>query len=330
MLTFLSGIASVQDGGRPGYTALGLPASGPLDPYAHAAANLLVGNPADAAALEIVGLAACSFRVEARCIAAVAGGDLQLYAEGRPLPGWHALLLRAGTVVELRGRRNVAGNGGVAYFAVGGERQEMRRWRAGPGHQPCEWITRVVGGFQTPAYLGSRSAYLGAAGALPDLCGRLPQPGDTLPFIAANDLSRAGQSHIHPSTYPGTTTLAIEWGPHADRLDAVGKAAFLAASYRVTEANRMGWRLAPSPNPALSLKWGGEIVSAPTLRGGVQLPPSGQPIILGPDQQTTGGYPLVAVVHPDSWPALGQLLPGDRLTFVEPIANLMIFGEQDR
>ena len=290
MLTILSGWASVQDSGRPGYAALGLPASGPLDPYAHAAANRLLDNPSGAAALEVIGVAAFSLSVATKCVLAVTGADLQLWVEGRPLPAWYSIFLRPGSVLELRGRRRLAGNGGVAYLAV-------------------------AGGLQCPPYCGSQSTYVGAAGALPGLCGRLLRPGDELACASSGSAQAGRRAAAWHEIYPGPASLAVEWGPHAGLLGRKGRAALLASEYTVAEGNRMGWRLA-APLAIPQRAGGGEMISAPTLRGGIQLPPGGQPIILGPDQQTSGGYPLVAVVHPTSWPALGQLLAGDRLRLV--------------
>jgi antagonist of KipI len=280
---------SVQDGGRRGYAALGLPQSGPLDPYAHAAANLLLGNAADSAAVEVVGIGeGPSFYCEVGCLVAIAGADLGVAAGGRRVPLWHTLWLRSGETLCFSGRTNIEGTGGVAYLAV-------------------------AGGLQLPRYLGSRSAYLGAAGALPGLAGRYLQAGDTLTIEKRGRAEQGGRAWPldEPIAYPGVAPLAIIWGPHPNRLGPSGKAALLAQQWTVAESNRMGARLAGAPLPVS----GGELVSAAVVRGAVQLPPSGLPIVLGPDHQTTGGYPIVAVVTRASWPQLGQLLPGDMIRF---------------
>ncbi len=279
----------MQDGGRRGYAALGLPESGPLDPYAHAAANLLLGNGPGAAALEVVGIGeGPELQCVGGCLMAIVGADLGASVGGSRAPLWHTLWLRDGETLRFGGRTNIAGNGGVAYIAV-------------------------AGGLDLPRYLGSSSAYLGAAGALPGLAGRYLQAGDTLAAFGRGQAEQAGRAWPLDETnpYPGTAALQIVWGPQAARLGSRGMAALLAQRWPVAESNRMGMRLDSAPLPVS----GSELLSAGVVRGVVQLPPSGLPIILGPDHQTTGGYPIVAVVTQASWAALGQLLPGDALRF---------------
>ncbi len=280
---------SVQDGGRRGYASLGLPQSGPLDPYAHAAANLLLGNVAGAAALEVVGLGSgLELQCAGGCLVAIAGADLGATVGGSHAPLWHRLWLRDGETLRFSGRSNIQGNGGVAYVAV-------------------------AGGLHLPRYLGSSSAYLGAAGALPGLAGRYLQAGDTLAAVECGRAEQAGRRWPLDvcNPYPGDLPLELIWGPHADRLGRLGKTTLLAQRWKVAESNRMGTRLNGPPLPVS----GGELVSLAVVRGAVQLPPAGLPILLGPDHQTTGGYPIVAVVTQASWARLGQLLPGDEVRF---------------
>ncbi len=279
----------MQGEARQGYAALGLPESGPLDPYAHAAANLLLGNAEDAAAVEIIGVGeGPDFVCVGGGLVAIGGADLGAEVEGRRVPAWHALWLRDGETLRFAGRTNIEGNGGVAYLAV-------------------------AGGLALPRYLGSASAYLGAAGALPDLAGRYLSADDELPFGSRGVAGEAG--HTWPldegRSYPGKRQIPITWGPHADRLGRRGKAALLGQRWTVAESNRLGMRLAGEPLPIS----GAELVSAGVVRGTVQLPPSGLPIILGPDHQTTGGYPIVAIIPSAGWHLLGQLLSGDQFSF---------------
>jgi allophanate hydrolase subunit 2 len=77
-------------------------------------------------------------------------------------------------------------------------------------------------------------------------------------------------------------------------------------------SNRIGIRL---EGPALERARTGELLSEGVVTGAVQVPPSGQPIILGPDHPTTGGYPVIAVVTADDLPLTGQLRPGTRVRF---------------
>src|ERR1700693_6257887 len=86
---------TVQDLGRPGYYHLGIPESGAMDRYALAAANLLVGNPEGAAALEAV-FQAPEIRFEREAIVAVCGADLPAKVEGVEQPGWTSFAVRSG------------------------------------------------------------------------------------------------------------------------------------------------------------------------------------------------------------------------------------------
>jgi len=77
---------TLQDAGRHGYLRFGVTAAGPMDPLAHATANLAVGNPADATAIEVSvgGIELTTDR--ASLSVAIAGGEFALSLDGRPLP----------------------------------------------------------------------------------------------------------------------------------------------------------------------------------------------------------------------------------------------------
>ena len=171
--------ATVQDRGRFGHLREGVPPSGPADPAAFAAAQVLVGNDVDAAAIEIVG-DAFTFRCEDRRIVAVTGRDVAL--RGRDLvPGWTATFARPGeTFTVLCGERSR-----FAYLAVSG-------------------------GIATEPILGSRSAYLPAG------LGRALRTGEDLPLgISRVDVERAGRFAGSPD-YDTGPIRAIT-GPHAKR-----------------------------------------------------------------------------------------------------------------
>jgi allophanate hydrolase subunit 2 len=103
-------------------------------------------------------------------------------------------------------------------------------------------------------------------------------------------------------------------GPHFNRLDPEGRSLLFKAQYRVSrDADRMGYRL---EGPALVTS-GDELLSFGLVSGAVQVPHSGQPILLMADHQTAGGYPVVATVVSASLPIAAQLLPGDEMRFVE-------------
>jgi antagonist of KipI len=108
-------LCTVQDLGRPGYQRFGVPVGGAMDRPACAIANRLVGNPPDAACLEITGPGA-AFEVLAPCVVALAGADLGATFRGRALPTWASVRLASCGELIFEGRRW----GARAYLALAG------------------------------------------------------------------------------------------------------------------------------------------------------------------------------------------------------------------
>jgi biotin-dependent carboxylase-like uncharacterized protein len=156
----------------------------------------------------------------------------------------------------------------------------------------------VAGGIEVPPVLGSRSF---------DALSRLgPAPlvaGDRLPIGAQRGDGRA------PEPAPSrVAVLALQKGPRADRVDLKA----FPCEYVVTpRSNRIGVRLA---GPALPLRVADELPSEGLVRGAVQVPPDGQPVIMLADHPTTGGYPVIGVVPEAQMATVAQLRPGDRIT----------------
>ena len=280
-------LTTVQDAGRRGWARYGVPPSGPLDESAFNAANVLVGNPPGAAALEIT-LDGPTLRVERECLIAVCGATFDLWVGALPVPLWHAVYVRAGRIITFGMRRS----GARAYLAVSG-------------------------GIALPSFLGSQATYL--PGGFGGLDGRALRAGDRLPLggIAMCDLPwRAGR--IWPvdrrPPYTPNPTLRVVLGPQDDYFTAEGLETFLSSAYQLTpEADRMGARLQGSP---IAHRGPTGIVSDGVITGSVQVPPDGQPIVMLADHQTTGGYPKIATVVRSDLPLLAQCLPGDRVRFV--------------
>jgi len=198
--------ATVQDRGRFLHLREGVPPSGPADPAAFAAAQALVGNDADAAAIEIVG-GAFAFRCDDRRIVAVTGRDVAL--RGRDLvPGWTAAFARPGET----------------FTVLGGERSRFA-------------YLAVSGGIATEPILGSRSAYLPAG------IGRGLRAGEVLPLgMTRVDVERAGRLAVSPD-YDTGQIRAIT-GPHAQRFTDEADSLFFSSEFRVEPASdRMGTRL---------------------------------------------------------------------------------------
>lgn len=279
-------LTTVQDAGRKGWARYGVPPSGPLDEVAFTAANVLVGNLPDAAALEST-FTGPTLRVMRECLIAVCGATFDLWVGTLPVPMWHAVYVRAGRLITFGARRS----GARAYLAVSG-------------------------GIALPLFLGSQATYL--PGGFGGLDGRALRAGDRLPLGAAN-LHNPAQSAgrvwpaDHCPPYTPQPTLRVVLGPQDDYFTAEGLTTFLSGDYQLTPgADRMGVRL---QGPPIAHRGPTGIVSDGVVAGSVQVPPDGQPIVMLADHQTTGGYPKIATVIRADLPLLAQCLPGDGVRF---------------
>ena len=276
-------LASVQDLGRPGFRDSGMPLAGAMDRTALRAANLLVGNDPGAAAIELT-LMGGSWSFEADLLAAVAGADMATTLDGAPVAPWSSFQARAGSTLLFK----MARSGARAYLAL-------------------------RGGVDVPLVMGSRSTY--ARAGVGGLQGRLLVNGDRLPVGRADGPGPAPLAVLPAEVPPcgGGATLRVLLGPQDDRFTAEGIATFLSSGYRVTPQNdRMGYRL---EGPPIALRGAPDIITDPLLPGAVQVPGSGQPIIMGADAQTTGGYAKIAAVIGPDLRLLGQARAGELLHF---------------
>jgi antagonist of KipI len=273
-------LTTVQDLGRPGLGALGVPASGAFDRLACRAANRLVGNPDGAAVLEAT-LAGPTLRATADHVLAGVG-EVELALEGRPAPAAETLHLPAG-----------------ATLAVGRVRRGARAYVA------------VAGGIDVPATIGSRATH--PAAELGGLGGRALASGDVLPVGPAPEAPLRRRLRPGALPEPGARVRAVP-GPDEEALRPGALERLLVAAWRVTpRADRTGIRLAGEPVP---LAGSAERDPGGLVPGCVQVPGDGLPIVLGPDGPTTGGYPAVATVVAADLPLLAQARPGDTLRFV--------------
>ena len=277
-------LTTVQDLGRPHAVPAGVPPGGAMDRFAHSAANVLAGNDVRAATLECT-LTGPRLVAERACLVAIAGGDLDPRVNGEPAPMWKGIFLSAGDRLTFGTRRS----GARAYVAV-------------------------AGGVAADRWLGSQSTYLLAARG--GMHGRALVAGDTIavgegsggPAVAGRELDR----HLRPDY--GDHSLRAMAGPHIGRLGPAGRHALFGSVFKVSHhADRMGYRL---EGPDLDTS-GEELLSFGLTAGVVQLPYGGKPILLMADQQTVGGYPVIATVVRASLPVAAQLAPGDELTFAE-------------
>lgn len=273
---------TVQDLGRYGYQKYGVPPSGAMDAFALRAANLLVGNPEGSAALEIT-LAGPELLVTRSWLAAVTGAEWDIYLDSMPVPTWTTLFLREGQTLRFRRRRH----GARCYLAL-------------------------RGGIDVPVVMGSRSTYL--PGGFGGLEGRALKPGDAIKVMPSRiDPSEAGKQCPETLKPYHNDPLRILAGPQADLFDREAWRRLTCSEFEVTQqADRIGYRL---QGPNLEHRGPSDIISGGLATGCIQVPAGGQPIVLMVDRQTTGGYPVMAVVISADLPQLAQRLPGDKLRF---------------
>lgn len=166
----------------------------------------------------------------------------------------------------------------------------------------------ISGGVDVPVVLGSRATHLPSS--MGGFEGRALKAGDELPLGQA----RAARAAKAPRRDIGSSTLRVLPGPQGDRFVKDALDVLQSASYRVTpESNRVGYRLS---GPRLQHVTEADIISDATPMGSIQVPASGEPILLMADRQTTGGYAKIATVISADIPVAGQLAPGDEIRFV--------------
>ena len=275
-------LTTVQDLGRPGFGPLGVSPSGAADPVALRLGNLLVGNEPNTAALEMT-LLGGTFTFPDGAFLAITGADFGATINGQALEMWTSHTVERGTKVKFGSTQNYA----RCYLAI-------------------------AGGFVVPTFLGSASTHL--VSCLGGFQGRALRKGDVLPLgrrakrIPARRVSQAALLNLKPRK-----KLRVTDGPQNNQFSDEAKLSFFRAPFRVSEeSNRLGLRL---EGPTLPIPPSAEMITEGVTLGAVQIIPSGQAIILGVEQQTTGGYPKIANVIAADLHRLGQLRPRDEFRF---------------
>ncbi|MEP6851557.1 MAG: biotin-dependent carboxyltransferase family protein [bacterium] len=268
-------LATVQDRGRPGWAAFGVSPSGAADRGALDLGNRLVGNVDHAAGIEVT-LGGLQVRATTAHAVSLTGADAPATVDGRPV-GTHATLrLDTG-----------------ATLALGAPPWGLRTYLA------------VRGGVAVPPVLGSRSYDV--------LSGLGPAPlavGDELP-IGAPLVPLPDADWAPVPMPPAEDVLAGAPGPREDWFAAPHQ--LFTARWQVSDdTDRVGVRL---DGPALERTHSGELASEGVVRGAVQVPPSGRPVVLLADHPVTGGYPVIAVLTGPATDRLAQLRPGRTVRF---------------
>lgn len=283
-------LTTVQDQGRWGLQGSGVPVAGPMDAVSHRIANRLLGNVVDAAALEVT-LIGPDLMFEEAAVIAICGAEFALKVDGAHAPMWGPIEVGAGARVtfgpRVRGARAYCAiAGGVACEPVFGSRATNLVARMGP--------------------FGGRA--LAAGDRLPLAPGR-PTTIEELPATTLKGRVTPPVPLPH-----GGARLRIMWGPQEQLFTEGARDTLVSGRYVVTpQSNRMGYRL---DGPRLAHRGSADILSDATPLGTLQVPGSGQPILLMADRQTAGGYPKIATVITADLALAGQLAPGDWVSFV--------------
>lgn len=278
-----------QDRGRFGLSGFGVSPSGAWDLRSAAKANRALGNSVDAPVLEILG-GGFAARALAPATVLLTGAQAEVAVSGRRGFTHSVLDLAPGDTLEL-----------------------------GDPESGCRTYLAVRGGFSAPAVLGSHSLDL--------LSGIGPAP------VAASDVLFGSSSFVETHAwYPMLRQLPPTWsrlsieplkviiGPREDWFTVATVERFFNEVFTVSlDSNRVGLRLAP--RKPLAIKRGGELPSEGMVRGAIQVPRDGNPVVFGPDHPVTGGYPVIGVLDEESADRCAQLVPGQLVHFEEKVLD---------
>lgn len=280
--------ALIQDLGRPGHAAVGVTGSGGADRAAAALALRCVGTDPAAAVLEIL-LGGLVLMTDAPAVVAVTGARAEL------------------VVVDRSGSRRTAATGEVLMLEAGST-LEIGRSTTG-----VRSYLAVRGGIEVPLVLGSRSRdTLSGLGPAPVVTGDALQVGDSVvgPWASNWHAGAMGDASVSGGR---AVELGVIPGPRDDLFPAEAWDVLAQTGHVSGHADRVGVRIDPStPVPRIAR---GEIPSEGMVRGAVQIPADGSPVVFGPDHPVTGGYPVIGVLTSRSADAICQLLPGVPVRF---------------
>jgi antagonist of KipI len=275
-------LTTVQDFGRVGFGAIGVSPAGAADPVALRLANLLVGNEPGSAALEMT-LLGGAYVFPKGAVVAVTGANMNPCLNGQPREMWTSHCVAPGAELTLGPTKNFA----RTYLAV-------------------------AGGFQVKPFLRSASTHLlsGTGG----FEGRALRKGDVLHIgTPQRATSTRRVSHHALAAFRPRKVLRVTDGPQAEQFSREAREAFCRQTFFVSEeSDRLGIRLT---GPPILAPRSANMITEGVCLGAIQITPSGQAIILGVDQQTTGGYPKIANVIGVDLHRVGQLRPRADIRF---------------
>jgi biotin-dependent carboxylase-like uncharacterized protein len=300
---------TVQDLGRPGYYHLGIPESGAMDKFSLAAANLLVGNPEGAAALEAV-FQGPEIRFDRDAVVAVCGAHMPPKVDGVEQAGWTSFSVKSGQTLSF----GFLKSGARAYIAV-------------------------AGGVEVPAVLGSRSTY--PLGALGGFEGRALKAGDRVKVGTGSRDAKPGRSLPAKLRFEvgETPELRVLPGLYWHRLtDEAGKTFFEDVWKVAPEADRIGYRFrggralsfAPRTPPFGAGSDPSNIVDSCYPYGSIQVPGGTEPIVLHRDAVSGGGYFMLGTVISADMDLIGQLQPHQATHFAKVDMETALKARKER
>ena len=276
-------MTTVQDLGRYSYQQYGVSPGGAMDSCSFRLANFLVGNRENEAGLEVT-LLGPKLRFTTPTIFAITGADLAPCLNGHAIEIYRAIRASEGDILSFQGLKS-----------------------------GCRSYIAFAGGLDVEPVMGSRSTLL--RGAIGGYRGRKLKAGDAIAFRhPIYNLPNLEERHIPPEDFSAdTVTLRILLGPQEDRFTQEAIQTLLQETYTVTpQSDRMGYRL---DGPKLQHKTDANIITDGIALGSIQVPGSGQPIIMMAERQSTGGYTKIANVISVDIPKLAQCKAGAKLHF---------------
>ena len=274
-------VCTIQDGGRRGYLRFGVTPAGPMDWIAHQTANLLAGNAAAAAAIEIGPGGMSVAAQDGPLRLGISARGFRLCRDGSDLPTRIALTLHPGVRLDIT---------------------------PGPSHL-WAYLT-LAGGFDAPPVMGSHATHLRSG--LGPFGGKALMAGQVLPALTkATAAKERGLFEAVPAILGPIRFIP---GPQDDYFTAAALTTFASAPYRIApRSDRMAYRL---QGPALTHAKGHDILSDGIALGAIQVPGDGLPLVLMADRQPTGGYPKIGTVICADLPRLAQTRTGQTVHFV--------------
>lgn len=273
---------TIQDLGRFGYSQFGIPSSGAVDTRSAQLANQFVGNDDNEAVLEIT-MTGPTIEFDSHCGIAISGADISPRLNNHPI------------------------DNNIAYEVERGDRLSFGKLKNG-----CRAYVAISGSIQVEPIYSSKSTYTYAK--IGGFLGRQLKKNDEI-VVKEKALPVHRLKEEIPTMHIGTThQINVSKGPEYHVFNKADINTLLNTPFKVsTQSNRMGVRLEGETINKTAVD---NIITSGVVFGTVQIPPSGQPIILLNDAGTTGGYPRIVNCLSDSFQTLAQVKATDLITFV--------------